>query len=1016
TFLSQRRADPTRHALSNRHVLEVFAAGRRKQHASRVRSPEFCIRALVGIASFCVLALSASAADKVTYVNDVLPILRNSCLNCHNPDKDKAGLDMTTYQGIMAGSDTRKVITPGDSANSILFKCVNHEMTPTMPPKSDKIPDAQIDIIKKWIDGHALETADSQVVIAKNTAPALELFSQEKADGPPPMPQDLLLEPEVKTPRAGSVVSMAASPRAPIVAVAGQKQVLLYNTDTMDLAGVLPYPEGFPQVVKFSRDGRLVIAGGGIGAKSGRVVVWDVTTGQRVMEVGDEYDAVLAVDMSADHHLIALGGPNRLVKIFKDGKLLFNIKKHTDWITALAFTSDGKMLVSGDRQGGLEVWETSSGTELFLLTSLKGAVTAITAPGPQSAITAGDDGTVKFWDLREGKELKTWQAHPGGTLSVSYAPDGRLVTSGRDKIVRLWSKDGAKLKEFEPFSDVALCSAISGDKVVAGDWTGTIREWSAADGKRLAEWNPNPPPIADRLTATEAKIAALQQAHDKTAALLADAEKAAKQSGAEASAAAQAAADKEKAAKTLADQAAALAKNSADADALAKKTAADLAKLQAETQALNTDLAHAVAMNDSALQDEKTGQGNMQEKQAALAQLADACKTAQAQADSHPGDQSLADAAAKAKADLDKATDEFAADQKSAAAAEAAAQHAKEALAKANEAAAANKDSIDATQSKLKDQSTAADKLRASLADAQKALDAAKADSDAMAKSLPPKVAQARDADEKLAKITHDAQQIDHDLAAAKADEFKWKAAQVNITLFAAKKQLADAKAAREIAIDAAHQASAELDKANADIAAAEKALADSPQTIKSKQDAITAAQHSLDAANTATAAAKETAAHKESLIAPAAAQSDALRDEALDSPYDDDLTDAALSAQSSLGALNKALASSKQDAAARAADVTKAIENLTAAQKALEQAKADAANAPAAIAKLRTTAAEVAKRTALARAAADKAVAEASKPVEAAQAKVDSITRDYQALLHQSETANPPVAALTKK
>ena len=507
--------------------------------------------------SFIILLLAlqpfAHAEEKVTYANDVLPILRNSCLNCHNPDKDKAGLDMTTYEGIMAGSDTRKVVDPGNSGNSVLFKCITHAETPTMPPKSDKIPDAQIEIIRKWIDGHALETTSSQAVIAKNSGPALEMFAQEKTDGPPPMPHDLLLEPVLKTTRAGSIVSMAASPRAPIVAVAAQKQVLLYNTDTMELAGVLPFPEGFPEVVKFSRDGRLVIAGGGIGAKSGRVVVWDVTTGFRVMEAGDEYDAVLAVDISPDRHLIALGGPNRMVKIFKDGKLLFSIKKHTDWITALSFTSDGKMLVSGDRQGGLSVWETSSGTEMFSLTSLKGGVTSIVSPGPQTCITAGEDGTVKLWDLREGKEIKSWEAHKGGTLSVAFSPDGRMVTSGRDKVVRLWKNDGTKLKEFEPFADVALSAAISGNNVVAGDWTGVIRVWNP-DGKRLAELTPNPPMLAERLAAATARIAELQQAKARTASSLADAEKIAAQSSADLQAAAQSTADKEKQMQAAKDQ------------------------------------------------------------------------------------------------------------------------------------------------------------------------------------------------------------------------------------------------------------------------------------------------------------------------------------------------------------------------------------------------------------------------------------------------------------------------------
>src|ERR1700712_4540760 len=102
---------------------------------------------------------AAFAADKVTYVDHVLPIFRNICLNCHNPDKKKAGLDLTTYQGSLAGSDSGAVINPGDPDGSLLYKVVMHTEEPSMPPKRDKLPDKELAAIKAWIAGGALDTA-----------------------------------------------------------------------------------------------------------------------------------------------------------------------------------------------------------------------------------------------------------------------------------------------------------------------------------------------------------------------------------------------------------------------------------------------------------------------------------------------------------------------------------------------------------------------------------------------------------------------------------------------------------------------------------------------------------------------------------------------------------------------------------------------------------------------------------------------------------------------------------------
>src|ERR1043165_3363694 len=111
-----------------------------------------------------VTATAVFAAEKVTYQDHVLPILRNTCLNCHNPDKKKAGLDLSSYSGAMTGSENGKVIEPGDEQGSLLFRLVSRTEEPFMPPKGDKLPDKDLETIKKWIAGGVLENAGSQAV------------------------------------------------------------------------------------------------------------------------------------------------------------------------------------------------------------------------------------------------------------------------------------------------------------------------------------------------------------------------------------------------------------------------------------------------------------------------------------------------------------------------------------------------------------------------------------------------------------------------------------------------------------------------------------------------------------------------------------------------------------------------------------------------------------------------------------------------------------------------------------
>ncbi len=205
---------------------------------------------------------------KVTYDEQVRAIFREHCFTCHNQDTKKSDLSLASFASAMQGGSTGQVIEPGDPGSSRLWALVSHQEEPNMPPNQDKLPAAKLDVIKAWIEGGALENNGSVAKVKKQ--PGLEMTISSgaaKPEGPPPMPEGLSRQPVVYTARAAAVTAMAASPWAPLVAVAGQQQIVLYNTDTAQLLGVLPFPEGMPHVLKFSRSGTLLLAGGGIGAK-----------------------------------------------------------------------------------------------------------------------------------------------------------------------------------------------------------------------------------------------------------------------------------------------------------------------------------------------------------------------------------------------------------------------------------------------------------------------------------------------------------------------------------------------------------------------------------------------------------------------------------------------------------------------------------------------------------------------------------------------------------------------------
>lgn len=471
---------------------------------------------------FAVIALvgggRVASADptKPTYDEDVLPVFKQHCTNCHGNDKQKGDLNLATFAALQKGGSSGAVVVPGNPDKSRLYTLSTHREEPKMPPSGNKVPDPQLNLLKLWIEQGGRENASGKVSVpAKTVDIGLKSVVKGRPEGPPPMPAagKLALDPVVRARRAGAVLALAASPWAPLVAVGGQKQVVLYNTDSGQLVGILPFAHGQINSIKFSRNAQFVLVAGGRGGQAGKAVLYKVETGEKVVEVGIESDAILAADISADQTQIAVGSPSKLVRIYStaDGSVLREIKKHTDWITAVEFSPDGVLLATGDRNGGLFVWEAFTGREYFSLRGHTAMITDVSWRDDSNVLaSASEDGSVRLWEMENGNPLKNWAAHPGGAAGVRFTHDGKLASTGRDKVTKLWDQNGAVQKQFEAFPDLGLRVAVTHDnaKVIAGDWSGVVKAWSAADAKVLAVLDPNPAPAAERLKAAEAAVVA----------------------------------------------------------------------------------------------------------------------------------------------------------------------------------------------------------------------------------------------------------------------------------------------------------------------------------------------------------------------------------------------------------------------------------------------------------------------------------------------------------------------------
>ncbi|MBL8892272.1 MAG: hypothetical protein JNL67_20015 [Planctomycetaceae bacterium] len=456
------------------------------------------------------------ADDKITFDDHIKPLFNQRCSSCHNPNNKSGDLDVTNFTAMMLGGGSGTVVEAGEPSGSYLFKLITHESSPEMPPDSDRLPDAEIELVRKWIEGGALENQTSKAAPKKKK---LSAVSGDASVRPEVVPQPCRLNLDVTAVphRSPAVMAIANSPWAPVLAVGAPFQVLLFDSQSLQLRGVLPFPEGHIHALRFSRNGGILVAGGGRAASNGVVVAWDIQTGERVIEITGLMDAVLAVDISNDHTRIATGSTDRLVRIFDaaSGKQVHEIKKHTDWIQAIEFSPDGVLLASGDRSGGLLVWEAKTAREYLDLRGHQGPITAVSWRLDSNALASGSqDTTIRLWEMENGGQFANWAAHGGGVTSVQYTRDSRIVSGGRDNHAKVFNQGGGQEKAY-PWSNIVttvrLCDETN--RVLACDLSGLLKMRDVATDAELGEISLVVPKLEQRLAVATTALEQVRSQH-----------------------------------------------------------------------------------------------------------------------------------------------------------------------------------------------------------------------------------------------------------------------------------------------------------------------------------------------------------------------------------------------------------------------------------------------------------------------------------------------------------------------
>ena len=206
-------------------------------------------------------------------------------------------------------------------------------------------------------------------------------------------------------------------------------------------------------------------------AADGVLKIWDLATFGEVRTIIGQSRATEALAVSPDGKRIASGADDGRVRLYDagSGREVWSMEPLSAPVRTMAFSPDGRFLAVGSDDLRVRLWDLSGSVVALTPGNERPDRAARTwdhkapvwslafSPDGKLLITGSDDGTTRVWDTSsngtEVRGLRPASGVSGMVRAVAVSPDGRYMLAGSERTVTLWSLDtGRELHSFEPGS------------------------------------------------------------------------------------------------------------------------------------------------------------------------------------------------------------------------------------------------------------------------------------------------------------------------------------------------------------------------------------------------------------------------------------------------------------------------------------------------------------------------------------------------------------------------------------
>jgi WD40 repeat protein len=252
------------------------------------------------------------------------------------------------------------------------------------------------------------------------------------------------------------------------------------------------------QAVAISPDGRHALTG----ARDHTAILWEVITGQPLRSFAGLKGEVLAVAFRPDGQRIATAGgqfgaagrTNGFGEVVvwdaQTRQQLVALQGPRDAVFSVAYSPDGRYLLTGDRASQVLLWNADTGQLVRRLQGHEAPISAVAySPDGRLIVTASLDQTAIIWNAATFQAMRRLKGHTRWLNAAAFSPDSRLVvTASFDQTAIVWdAESGRALQTLRGHTDNVMSAAFrsNGRQVVTGSWDGTARIWDIATGDEL---------------------------------------------------------------------------------------------------------------------------------------------------------------------------------------------------------------------------------------------------------------------------------------------------------------------------------------------------------------------------------------------------------------------------------------------------------------------------------------------------------------------------------------------------